>query len=169
MNGTGWAQALPGGCQGIMAWHRWHLWPPGDLETEPAARAGWQWGGRGGRGTVGRQWESREALTGAGSKRGPCFTCVSADVQDPSHCPATLAPCSERYLCFLTSCSTVEKVQSQFHKTETETVFFSSLNYINYMMSLLAILHRNLNGLGNWGHDKVTAGKISRKIQCLLL
>lgn len=28
--------------------------------------------------------------------------------------------------------------------------------------SLLAVLHRNLDGLGDWGHDKVTAGKLNQ-------
>lgn len=28
--------------------------------------------------------------------------------------------------------------------------------------SLLAVLHRNLDGLGDWGHDKVTVGKLNQ-------
>lgn len=96
-----------------MAWHRWHLWPPSDLEREllpGGVAAGWQWGGS--RVTVGR-WEDSETAAKLWQEQEARESLALLMAQQMCKIPATLPPCcSERYLCFLTSpFSTVEKGQ----------------------------------------------------------
>lgn len=105
-------------------------WPWNPACCQGGVTAGWQ---RGGRGVAVGQWAGRKAVRQQGSSdssrkqaRALVYSWLGKQ-EDPTHCPAALPPCSERCLCFPTSCSTVEKGQNWNWDC------FCSLNYINYI------------------------------------